>query len=267
MHDSDSIACRLCASRAPGARVGAYLRCADCGCFYLVETPPGPSNARFEGGSAAHCEAADLARVGYFERRLAQALCHVPGGAVGRLVDVGCGAGILLGLAADKGWQVAGIELSSDLAARVRARVPSAQVMIGDATAIRQWPWPGQAEVVVLLDVIEHVADPGALLARCRAGLRRGGTLLLQTPNARSLRARRQGARWPMLDPEQHLVLFSPRELRRALEGAGFAVLDCRTVSGTGTETGAARLVAATKERLLAAAGLGNGLLAIGRAR
>lgn len=70
-----------------------------------------------------------------------------------------------------------------------------------------------------------------------------------------------------MLDPAQHLMLYPPRELRRALESAGFAVVSCRTVSGTGCEAGPARVVAAVREVVLAAGGLGNAVLVVGRAR
>ncbi len=260
--------CRLCGNAIAPRRVGAYHGCPACGGLFLAEPPATPANAPFSGEAAVRCEAADLARAAYFRGRLDEALRHAPaaGGIAPRLVDVGCGAGILLAEAAARGWRVAGVELSPELAAMARARVPGAEIATGDATGPVVWPWPGEADIVIALDVLEHVTDPALLLARCRAALRTGGILLLQTPNARSLRARWQRERWPMLDPAQHLALYPPRELRRALQAAGFVVVACRTVSGTGCETGPARLVAALRGAALAAGGLGNAVLVAARA-
>ncbi len=259
--------CPVCRADRACAEVGRYLRCPACGALFLATAPGASSLEAFSGAAATAREAADQARAAWFAARLDEALRHAPPpSGPCRLVDIGCGAGILLGAAAARGWEVAAIELSPELAARARARVPAARVVVGDAVTTTDWPWPGKADVVVALDVLEHVVDPPALLARCRQGLRPGGVLLLQTPNARSLRARWQGARWPMLDPDQHLVLYPPRELRRALERAGFAVERCRTVSGTGLEQGAGRAVAAAREAVLAAGGLGNALRLLARA-
>lgn len=260
--------CRICRSAARFAHVGAYARCAACGGFFLPDPPALPGNAPFSGAAAAHCEAADLVREAYFRRRLDLALRHanVDSGP-GRLVDVGCGAGILLADAAARGWQVAGVELSPELAARAQERVPTATIVTGDAVSGSEWPWPGAADVVIALDVLEHVVDPPALLQRCRAGLRPGGVLVVQTPNARSLRARWQMDRWPMLDPAQHLVLYPPAQLRRALREAGFEVETRQTVSGTGCEVGLSRIVAAAREAALSPGELGNAVLVVARAR
>ena len=260
--------CRLCGAVIVPAGVGAYFRCPACGGLFLAAPPTAPANAPFTGPEARRCEAADLERSAYFRGRLADAMRRTgPVANAPRLVDVGCGAGILLAEAAARGWQVAGVELSPELAAMARARVPGAVIVCGDAVGAPAWPWPGQADLVIALDVLEHVAEPTLLLARCRAALRPGGVLLLQTPNARSLRARWQRERWPMLDPAQHLVLYPPRELRRALQAAGFAVVSCRTVSGTGCETGLARAIAVLRGAVLAAGGLGNAVLLVGRAQ
>jgi len=102
-------------------------------------------------------------------------------------------------------------------------------------------------------------------VAHCWAALKPGGLLLLQTPNARGLRARCQGTAWQMRDPAQHLNLFSPRGLRGLLVGAGFQVEVVRTVSGTGVERGPGRWLAAAKQRVLGWGGLGNGLWALAR--
>jgi hypothetical protein len=60
-------------------------------------------------------------------------------------------------------------------------------------------------------------------LTECHRVLREGGALLLTTPNFGSLSRRLLGPRWRVVDPE-HLVLFTSRGLRTALERAGFRV-------------------------------------------
>ena len=103
------------------------------------------------------------------------------------------------------------------------------------------------------------------MIENCRELLKPGGLLMLQTPNTRSLRSRTQGAKWEMLDPEQHLNLFSPDALRVLLTTVGFDILEMTTASGSGQEKGIAGWTAQVKESLLGVLYLGSALLVMGR--
>ena len=111
----------------------------------------------------------------------------------------------------------------------------------------------------------QTVFTPMTMIENCRELLKPGGLLLLQTPNTRSLRSRVKGAKWDMLDPDQHLNLFSPDALHVLLTTVGFEVLEMTTASGTGLERGAVSWSARVKESLLGLLNLGSAMVVVAR--
>jgi hypothetical protein len=75
-----------------------------------------------------------------------------------------------------------------------------------------------------MLDVIEHMADPGEALARLHGALRPGAPLVITTGDFGSPLARAMGKRWRLMTPPQHLWFFSPATLGALLARHGFAV-------------------------------------------
>jgi SAM-dependent methyltransferase len=78
----------------------------------------------------------------------------------------------------------------------------------------------GQFDVVTMLEVIEHVLDPVAVLQHARRLLRPNGILYLTTGNARPFRDRLLA--WRYVIPEIHVSYFEPCSLEAALTRAGF---------------------------------------------
>lgn len=142
-------------------------------------------------------------------------------GPPGRLLDVGCSAGIFLQLARDAGWDVLGLEPSRWLFERAREELGEAVLQ----TTFEEAPLTAASfDLVTLWDVLEHVVDPAAVVEKCAEVLRSGGLLALNTPNVDSLIARSMGSRWPLLLPE-HLYYYSPDSLEALLTRSGFRVL------------------------------------------
>ncbi len=254
---------------APALKVGAgdYCACPNCGGLFLDPYPARQSNLVFEGeqGSAQQ-QALEVARRAYFLRHLIRIEKHV-GRTVQnwRLMEIGCGSGVLLQTAIKRGWQANALEMSPELAAIARQVNPSAEITVADV--VDYTTGAGDYDAVMALDVLEHVLDPGLMLRNCCSLLKPGGLLLLQTPNTHSLRFRTQGAAWEMLDPDQHINLFSPQGLGALLENSCFEVVTMQTVSGSGMETGVARWVAAAKQWVLDRGKLGNALCVLARRR
>lgn len=70
--------------------------------------------------------------------------------------------------------------------------------------------------------VIEHLADPRALLKEIHRILRPGGILAVSTPNIRSIGWYLLKENWGAIEPKVHLNLFTPRSLELLLRATGF---------------------------------------------
>lgn len=137
-----------------------------------------------------------------------------------KVLDVGCGFGESLGYHRARGCEVWGVETDENIL-RVARRFDF-KVKVGVFRAV---DFPRDYFDFVTLDqVIEHVADPLALLRDAAAVLRPGGTLLLSTPNARSVMARGLGRSWVHWHTPYHLQLFSKKSLAMAAQKAGLRV-------------------------------------------
>src|ERR1051325_3573265 len=115
----------------------------------------------------------------------------------GRMLDLGCGDGIVLHLARQDGWEVQGIELFPEQVALVRETL-GLDVQVSDIESFRGAP--ASWDVVVLTHVLEHLPDPVGALRRIRDLLAPGGIGVLEFPNIDALdaRLRRVLRRWSL---------------------------------------------------------------------
>jgi SAM-dependent methyltransferase len=137
----------------------------------------------------------------------------------GRLLDVGCGHGLLLDEARVRGFDVVGLELSRTAARHARETL---------GLDVREMPleefdtWDG-FDIVVLADVLEHLDDPVNAVERCARLLKPGGALCVVTPDPSSLTARLAGKRWWGYVPA-HACLLPRTTLRELLGEQGLVV-------------------------------------------
>ena len=138
----------------------------------------------------------------------------------GQLLEIGCGQGNFLRQAANRGFDVTGVEYSQFACARARDNLDGrGRVLQGEITVLASES--SAYDVCVLCDVIEHVRDPAAFLRAIIRLLRPGGVLLVVTPSLDSWSARVLRSRW-MEYKAEHLFYYAPRTLRRQLVAAGF---------------------------------------------
>lgn len=141
---------------------------------------------------------------------------HVP---TGRLLDVGAGTGILVEAAAEAGFRAEGVEPSRWMVARARQRgLPVHEGALGEV------PLEPGYDVITLVDVLEHVMEPAALLAEANRLLKPGGILLVVTPDLGSVAARLLGPRWWHFRVA-HVGYFNRANLFSTLERTGFDVV------------------------------------------
>jgi SAM-dependent methyltransferase len=141
----------------------------------------------------------------------------------GRLLDVGCAYGFFLEEARPF-YEVAGIEIAETAARSCRER--GLRVLTG-TPAEAAFAQLGMMDVIVLLDVIEHLPDPSATLALCARHLNPDGIILITTGDFGSVYARLAGRHWRLMTPPQHLWFFTPKSLARMLRTIGLQMEAC----------------------------------------
>ena len=137
-----------------------------------------------------------------------------------RLLDFGCGAGLFMELADQRGFEAWGVDLSESSVARARGRPGGARAYFGAPADVPEIA-AGGFDVVTLWSVMAHLPLPLDDLRMLRGLLAPGGVILIMTVNANSLRLKANGADWNGFTPN-HLKFFAPATLGRALTAAGF---------------------------------------------
>ena len=148
----------------------------------------------------------------------------------GRLLDIGCATGVFLHAMQEKGWEVHGVEPSEHAVAYAREQYELTTITHG-VLADTRFP-DGSFDVVTLWDVLEHVADPKAVLNEVYRILKPAGLLVISVPNPTSLDAYLFGSYWLGWERPRHLHLFPPKLLEKYLNDASFSLQSIESFSG-----------------------------------
>ncbi|MBF0557412.1 MAG: class I SAM-dependent methyltransferase [Nitrospirae bacterium] len=167
----------------------------------------------------------------------------------GSLLDIGCGAGFFLKLAADEGYNVSGVELSQ-WACEYARKTFALNVINGELKDAGFAP--DTFDVITLWHIVEHVSDPVKFLMEVNRLLKKDGLLVVEVPNIRSVAAKLAGTNWELMAPKEHFFYFDLHTMSRLLQMTGFAVSGNRSYFWTtpgmvlrakaGPKTGLSRL-------------------------
>jgi 2-polyprenyl-6-hydroxyphenyl methylase/3-demethylubiquinone-9 3-methyltransferase len=152
-----------------------------------------------------------------------------------KIVDVGCGGGILAEALAAKGARVTGIDLADkplkvamlhqlETGSGVDYRLVSAEALAAEA--------PGTFDIVTCMEMLEHVPDPPSTVRACARLAKPGGQVIFSTinRNAKAFLLAIVGAEYVLsLLPKgthEYARFIRPSELSRACRDAGLAVTD-----------------------------------------
>lgn len=211
------------------------MRCRECGLLYLN---PRPSLEDLHRIYPENYHAFQFSKEHYglvykirrrLEARRALSWCRRLG-RTARIIDVGCGDGFHLGLLREfgrPGWKLEGVD-NSPRAVAVAARAGH-QVHYG---SVEHLDLPeGTYDMAFLIQTIEHVADPPAILRAVHRLLKSGGTLIVVTDNTDSFDFKLfKGRHWGGYHFPRHWNLFNPQTLGALAHKAGFEVDSLVTV-------------------------------------
>lgn len=144
------------------------------------------------------------------------------------VLDLGCGYGTHLSLAAERGWKCFGVELSDHARGVAKSRLGHTAHIVGALAELV----PHQFDLILMLDVIEHLPTPfapfyslfsiGAIAPQTR--------IVIATPNAGGSDARSDPANWIYRHPPSHLVLYTAEAIELLLRRLRFTTLDVRGI-------------------------------------
>lgn len=159
------------------------------------------------------------------------------------IIDIGCGSGWMSERLAKFG-AVTGTDLADTVIARARERAPGVKFVAGDFMSLG---FESRFDVAVSLEVLSHVPDQPAFVARVAELLRPGGRFLIATQNRTVLE---RFSRIPGPIPGQLRRWVSARELR-ALLAPHFQIIEVTSVMPVGDQ-GFLRLVNSYKLNAIA---------------
>jgi SAM-dependent methyltransferase len=125
-------------------------------------------------------------------------------------------------------WERIGVEPSPtvDVEEAVSAGVIMVRGLLEDA------PLPENSfDVVVGIDLLEHLRDARAFTHRLRRFVRDGGFAVAVTSDISSFFARLSGARWGYFGSREHISFFTPLSVKHLFEDSGFTVVENRQIS------------------------------------
>jgi 2-polyprenyl-6-hydroxyphenyl methylase / 3-demethylubiquinone-9 3-methyltransferase len=179
-------------------------------------------------------------RLEYVDRVVALAGKAGPAAARARVLDVGCGGGILAEAMARAGGRVLGIDLSQaclDVARlhAIESRVELDYRAVAAEDIAREHP--AQFDAVTCMELLEHVPDPEAMLASLAALVRPGGDVIVSTLNrhprafAVAIIGAEYIARVLPRGTHDYLKFIRPSELARWGRAAGLDIKDVTGIS------------------------------------
>jgi 2-polyprenyl-6-hydroxyphenyl methylase/3-demethylubiquinone-9 3-methyltransferase len=150
-----------------------------------------------------------------------------------RIVDLGCGAGLLANDLAARGHDVLGVDTTPENLA-IAATHGEAEYLEADARAVPLAD--GTADVVTAMDLLEHVEDPGSVVAEASRLLGPGGTFYFHTFNRTWLASFVvvKGVEWFVANTPKDLhvsrLFIRPDELRAMCEQHGLEIVELHGV-------------------------------------
>ena len=190
-----------------------YARCMQCG--VIAQQPPPPPSAiptfyppeyrTYQPNSRSLFSCFKKVQENALARRLAKV---IGGNRRARILEIGYGGGSLLRTLKRIGFKnLSGSDFGASLEAERGIRF-----VRGNIEA--QFPYEERFDVIIMINVIEHLLDPVEALRKCRDHLSAEGKIIVMTPNADSLALSLFGIYWAGFHAPRHVFLFNRKSLK-----------------------------------------------------
>jgi glycosyltransferase involved in cell wall biosynthesis/2-polyprenyl-3-methyl-5-hydroxy-6-metoxy-1,4-benzoquinol methylase len=148
-----------------------------------------------------------------------------------KVLELGCSHGGFLALLRQAGYDVSGVEMSPWVV-EFGQKTFGVPISVGPIESLENSP--GGLDVVVLMDVLEHLPDPVSTMATCLKLLKPDGIMLVQAPQFREEMdyeelVETKGAFLEMLMADEHLYLFSERSVTELFHRLGADYIEFET--------------------------------------
>ncbi|MBE9188115.1 class I SAM-dependent methyltransferase [Microcoleus sp. LEGE 07076] len=145
-----------------------------------------------------------------------------------RVLDLGCGNGSLSHVIAEQGYEVVGIDNSAPGIAISRQSFPECQFIQADIYELPDTDLLQSFDVVLAVEVIEHLLYPKELAKNAKRCLKPGGVLILSTPYHGYLKnltlavSGKLDKHFTVLWDNGHIKFFSVQTLTKLLKSEGY---------------------------------------------
>jgi len=246
----EKVDCNLCGGNQSKLifRVGQHnvVKCSSCGLAYLNPRPSTEDMTEIYQTSDYYQnkDNQQINPTGYPDYTALEEHLHFVVGELlrpirgineGKLLDVGCGMGIMLDRFRELGWDTYGVDVSTYASEYARSRL-GLKVYTG---TVDQLEFPeGYFDLVTMVLAIEHVPNPKKTLAELSRLIKPGGIIIIATHDISGLWPRIVRHRWRHLNIPEHVYFFSRSTLKRMLEAVGFKVFKTSETATLAAATG-----------------------------
>lgn len=143
----------------------------------------------------------------------------------GKLLDVGAGYGFFLEIAKRRGWDVYGTELTDEAIDHCRKK--GITMYQGEFQDLKFDI--GSFDVIVSIEVLEHINNPVEFTQKAHEVLRKGGVFYLTTPNFNSFLRYSLKDKYNVIEYPNHLCYYTNSTLEKLFSEHGFRKLETKT--------------------------------------
>ena len=199
------------------------VKCDNCG---LVFACPLPTPVQLEDFYNKHKQPTQERIETYLrgrasrERRNRRKLKYleITQGHKGRLLDIGCGLGLFVKDASERGWEAQGIDLDKDLIEYGKKKFHLDLI----CARLEEANFPdGFFDVITMFNLLDHIGEPLTFLKEAERVLKPGGVVYLNLHDAGGWKAKKFKENWSAYCPPGHLYYYNLKTLEAMLHKIG----------------------------------------------